>query len=171
MGDLAVSVSLHGAPVADSVLRATTRQPMVLIRARGSQARVRTIMKLKKLLVPLDGSLRSEVILPYVTEIASKFGGDMTLFQVVPDNGPVYANAVAYLESMCGKLGEQGYTANFDVRIGSVADNIIDHADEQKIDMVAMTTQGKGATYPWLLGSVAQKVVTGGTTALMLIKE
>ena len=38
------------------------------------------------------------------------------------------------------------------------------------IDMVAMSTRSKAAMNLWPLGSVAQKVLLGGNTPLMLIK-
>ena len=37
----------------------------------------------KKILVPLDGSKRAERILPYVEELAKKFGSHLVLLQVI----------------------------------------------------------------------------------------
>ena len=36
-----------------------------------------------KILVPLDGSKRAERILPYVEELAQKFGSHLVLMQVI----------------------------------------------------------------------------------------
>ena len=58
----------------------------------------------------------------------------------------------------------------YEVRVGAAADQIIDLADTQVFDMVAMSTQGQNAIGLWPLGSVAQKVMLGGNTPLLLIR-
>jgi len=65
--------------VADKIVRASPRQPLMLIRAKGIRSDVREKRILKKALVPLDGSTRSEVVIPYIREIASKLKMELTL--------------------------------------------------------------------------------------------
>ncbi|MFC1941875.1 universal stress protein [Chloroflexota bacterium] len=55
--------------IADKVVRASTRQPLMLIRAKGSHADIRAKRILKKALVTLDGSTRSEAVFPCIREI------------------------------------------------------------------------------------------------------
>jgi nucleotide-binding universal stress UspA family protein len=56
------------------------------------------------------------------------------------------------------------------VRVGAPADQIIDLANDSASDIVAMSTRGQTAVSLWSLGSVAQKVLLGGNTPLLLIK-
>lgn len=157
--------------VADKVVRATTRQPLLLIRAKGSHPDIRAKRILKKVLVPLDGSLVSEAVIPYVREIAYSLQMELTFLQVLSKNGSTHADAETYLQGWCSWLENKGITANYELRNGAAADEIIDLADEQAMDMVAMSTHGQTAlSNLWPLGSVAQKVLLGGNTPLLLIR-
>ena len=156
--------------VADKVVRATTRQPVMLIRAKESRSDIREKRILKKALVPMDGSRRSEAVIPYISEIASRLEMELTLLQVVPQTNHTYADAEAYLQSECSKLEDEGITAGYKVSVGAIADEIIDLADELAFDLVAMSTRGRTGIGPWSLGSVAQKVFLGGNTPLLLVR-
>ena len=156
--------------VADKVVRATTRQPLLLIRAKGSHPDMRAKRILKKALVPLDGSINSEAVIPDIMEIAPNLQMELTLLQVIPRNNHINADAEAYLQSLCRRLEDRGIATRYEVRVGAAADQIIDLADELAIDVVAMSTHGQTAINLWPLGSVAQKVLLGGNTPLLLIR-
>jgi nucleotide-binding universal stress UspA family protein len=156
--------------VADKVVRATTRQPLLLIRAKGAHPDVRAKRILKKALVPLDGSPVSEAVIPYIAAVASSLQMELTLLKVIPKTNHAFSDAEAYLQGWCQQLAEKGIAASPEVRAGSPADQIIDLADETASDMVAMSTRGQSAVSLWSLGSVAQKVLLGGNTPLLLIR-
>ena len=156
--------------VADKIVRTTTRQPLMLIRAKGSHPDIRAKRILKKALVPLDGSVGSEAVIPYITEIAQGLQMELTLFQVLPKTNHIYTDAEAYLQSWCRQFEDKGISTRYDVRVGAAADQIIDLADELASDVVAMSTHGQTAISLWPLGSVAQKVLLGGNTPLLLIR-
>jgi nucleotide-binding universal stress UspA family protein len=156
--------------IADKVIRSTTRQPLLLIRAKGAHPDVRAKRILKKTLVPLDGSVLSEAVIPYISEIARNLQMELTLLQVVPKTNHTFAGAETYLQEWCLQLEKQGIAAGYEVRIGATADQIIDFADETACDLVAMSTRGQTGINLWSLGSIAQKVLLGGNTPLMLIR-
>jgi nucleotide-binding universal stress UspA family protein len=156
--------------VADKVVRATSRQPLLLIRAKGSHADVRAKRILKKALVPLDGSSISEAVIPFIREIARSLQMELTLIQVMPRTNRTFSNAETYLKDWCKRLGNDGITAGYQVKVGAAADQIIDYANETAADLVAMSTRGQTALNLWSLGSVAQKVLLGGDSPLLLIK-
>jgi nucleotide-binding universal stress UspA family protein len=156
--------------VADKVVRATTRLPLMLIRAKGAHPDIRAKRILKKALVPLDGSTGSEAVIPYIMEIAPSLKMELTFLRVIPKANHTYADAEAYLQNWCGCLEEHGITTKYELRVGAAADQIIDLADELAIDVVAMSTHGQNAINLWPLGSVAQKVLLAGNTALLLIR-
>jgi nucleotide-binding universal stress UspA family protein len=156
--------------VADKVVRATTRQPLLLIRAKGTHPDIRAKRIFKRAIVPLDGSMESEAVINYMLEIATNLQMELILLQVVPKTNHMHADAEAYLHSICGQLEDKGIAARYEVRVGAAADQIIDLADELDSDMVAMSTHGRSAISLWPLGSVAQKVLLGGNSPLLLIR-
>jgi len=157
--------------VADKVVRAASRQPVMLIRAKKTRSDLREKRVLKRALVPLDGSLGSRAVIPYISELASRLDMELTLLQVVPRANHGYANAEAYLQNECTKLQEQGITTVCDVRVGYPAEVIIDLANELIVDLVAMSTSGQTGAKFWSLGSVAQKILLEGSTPLLLVKQ
>jgi nucleotide-binding universal stress UspA family protein len=156
--------------VADKVVRATSRQPLLLIRAKGAHPDIRAKRILKKVLVPLDSSSISEAVLPFICDIARNLEMELTLLQVIPKTDRTFHHAELYLKDWCRRLGEDGITAGFQVKIGNAAEQIIDYANEMAADLVAMSTRGQTALNLWSLGSVTQKVLLGGDSPLLLIK-
>ncbi|MFC1941619.1 universal stress protein [Chloroflexota bacterium] len=157
--------------IADKVVRASTRQPLMLIRAKGGHPDIRAKRILKRALVPLDGSTRSEAVFPWIREIAQSLRMEVTLLQVVPGTNHTLANAETYLQSCCSQLNDQGILAGYEVRVGAAAEQIIDVADELATDIVAMSTRGQDSINLWPIGSTTQKVLLGGNTPLLLVKS
>jgi nucleotide-binding universal stress UspA family protein len=156
--------------VADKVVRATSKQPLLLVRAKGAHPEVRAKRILKKALVPLDGSSASESVLPYIGEIARNLDMELTLLRVVHKSENNFTEIEEYLGQWCQRLAEQGVSAGFEVRIGSAAEQIITYADESAFDLIAMTTHGQTAINMFSLGSVAQKILLDGNSPLFLVK-
>ena len=156
--------------VADKIVRATSLQPVMLIRANGAHPDVRAKRILKKVLVPLDGSTESEAVIPFISEIARSLQMEITFVRVVSRNNNGHTAADGYLKNWCNQLKEYSLSAEYYVKTGNAAEEIIDLADELASDLVAMSTRGQAATSLWSLGSVAQKVLLGGNTPLLLIK-
>ncbi len=157
--------------VADKVVRANARQPVMLIRAKQSRSDIREKRLLRKALVPLDGSIGGRVVISYVSEMAFKLAMELTLLQVVPQTGQAQTDAEAYLQSECTKLEIEGITATYKVSVGAIAEQIVDLADELVFDLVAMSTHGRTGVSLWSLGSVAEKVFLGGNTPLLLVRQ
>jgi nucleotide-binding universal stress UspA family protein len=158
--------------VADKVVRGMPRQPVMLVRGKESRSDVREKRILKKALVPLDGSMESRCIVPFMSEIAQGLEMELTLMQVVPQrHTSTFTEAEDYLQGECRELHADGVLANHVVQVGPVADGIIDYAEEYAFDLVAMSTHGRGGVGLWSLGSVAEKVFLGGNTPLLLIRQ
>ncbi len=156
--------------VADKVVRSTTWQPMLLIRAKGAHPDMRAKRILKKALLPMDGSVESEAVMPMVTALAISLQMEITLLRVVPKMNHTLAEVESYLQGWCQRLAEKGITSRYEIRAGSPADHIIDLADESACDLVAMSTHSQTMGSLWPLGSVAQKVLLGGNTPLLLVR-
>ena len=156
--------------VADKVVRAT-RQPVALIRAGSAHPEVGEQGMMNKALVPLDGSTESERVLTYISELALILGTELTLLQVVTENNHACADAEDYLKEVCSWLNDRGIPTGYEIRTGAAAEGIIDLADEMNADMVAMSTRGRSGVSRWTLGSVAEKVLLGGDTPLLLARS
>ena len=132
----------------------------------------------KKILVPLDGSELAAGILPQVAELAQKFQAELTLLHVCPGEEPEVAAAAApgagrvcaaYLGLLGKGLKAQGLQVNWVCLTGAPAREIIRYAKEQKVDLIALATHGRGEV-AWLLGSIAKKVLTHASVPVMLFR-
>jgi len=156
--------------VADKVVRSTTRQPLLLIRAKGAHPDMRAKRIFKKALLPLDGTPESEAVMNVLTTIAARLKMEIILLRVLPKMTHALAEVETYLNGWCHRLEEAGVDSRYEVRIGAPADQIIDLADEAACDMVAMTTHSHMVGNMWPLGSIAQKVLLAGNTPLLLVR-
>ncbi len=138
----------------------------------------------KKILVPLDGSKVSASVLPQVIELAKAFSSQVILFHSCTASvdpamgeaaGQVKDIAAAAEQKACETflsdaargLKEQGIDVNTVCVTGSPALEIIGYADENKVDLIVMASHGRGEV-AWILGSVAERVVTHATVPLLL---
>ncbi|MEW6387557.1 MAG: universal stress protein [Thermodesulfobacteriota bacterium] len=136
-----------------------------------------------KILVPLDGSELAAKVLPSVAELAKTFNSKVTLIhvchtEVIGEASPgVLAAAPAAEKKACeaflAKAGQQlegqGVKANTICLEGVPAREIIGYADKNKMELIAMTTHGRGEV-AWVLGSVAEKVVSHATVPVLLFR-
>lgn len=190
-----IAMSTHGrsgvsrwvmGSVADKVLRGASC-PILLISARKSEEPKLETVVLKRILLPLDGSPLGESALPHVEELASKTNAEVLLLQVViplertiPIEGytvhlaDVYADVLAqaktYLTKMEQRLKQKGIAARYEVISGLPASVIIDYARDKAVNLVAMSTHGRSGVSRWVLGSVADKVLHGCRSPLLLVR-
>jgi nucleotide-binding universal stress UspA family protein len=188
-----VTISTHGrsgisrltlGSVADKVVRGT-KKPVALIRAKGTRPEVREKDILHKALVPLDGSKASEVVIPYIEDLASKLEIEVTLLHMLTLDSHIFkkrqlkqtesliVSAKDYIEKVAAQLKQKGIvtTAEFmEVTQGTEAEEIIKLADKTQTDVVAMSTHGRSGIGRWAFGSVAYRVLHEGNTPLLLVK-
>jgi nucleotide-binding universal stress UspA family protein len=141
----------------------------------------------KKILVPLDGSETSEVILPEIEKLASAFGASICLLHVVPTlifpgtmeavvQYETIAEALtkegeAYLRKIEKRLKDKGFTVEGLLQRGNEAQRILEQCDQEDIGLIAMYTHGRSGVSRWLLGSVAEKVVRHATKPILLVRS
>ena len=176
--------------VANKIIRGS-RQPVMLVRAKGDWPDVREQSVLRKILVPVDSSPESEAIMPYIEKLASRLKAELILLRVVEQTYHVYgdsqwitkipysekemepmkARASGYLRKVEDSLKDRGITTESLVRAGHPAQEIIKLAQEINIDLVAMSTHAQTGIYRWVFGSIADKVLHAGTTPLLVVKN
>ncbi len=173
--------------IAAKVLRATGK-PVLLIRAPAKREAVQQRRLIRKILVPLDGSGPGESAIPYAEALAQASGAELVLAQVLepaitwgsyegyasyraPEDWETRkASATAYLDDVGKQLKERGITASSVVVLGSPAEQIIDYAKANSIDLIAMSTHGRSGIGRWVFGSVADKVLHAGDTPVLVVR-
>ena len=142
----------------------------------------------KKILVPLDGSPRSELILSPVEALAPEFGAMVILLRVIePDQSmlsPQEAHAEVnidlmrakrtevenYLAGLRGEFREKGIEVKNMVHLGPVVDTIIDVAHQEAVDLIAMASHGRTGLERVFYGSVAAGVLQRVSRPLLLVR-
>jgi nucleotide-binding universal stress UspA family protein len=135
----------------------------------------------ERILVPLDGSICGENILPRVEELASNRKAGICLLRVVsarafPGVDPVEAEvkvvreAEEYLQGLESQLKAKGLDVDTHVRYGNDVDEILDHAAQKDIKMLAMSTPGYRGVKRLLFGNVAEKVIRHTPKPVFLVR-
>ena len=134
-----------------------------------------------RILVPLDGSALAEGILAQVRELGGPLGATLTLVRVV--ERPTYPmldvsaaqareaeEAVRYLDRVKAGLEAEGFRVQTEALLGDPATAILDHVAKAEADAIAMSTHGRSGLGRWLLGSVAEKVLSGSEVPVLLYR-
>lgn len=147
-----------------------------------------------RVLVPLDGSERSEAILGPVGALVKPLGGQLILLHVSenidylnehPDYCEVCRAARAagteldiepvrarhYLDGVADRLRTDGFTVTTQVETGGAASTIIKVADQQQADLIAMATHGRSGLRQVIMGSVATDTVRRAGVPLLLVRS
>jgi nucleotide-binding universal stress UspA family protein len=80
------------------------------------------------------------------------------------------AETLAYMQSARGKLQRAGFRTSFLIRQGAIAESILRVAAECQADVIVMSTHGRSGVKRWLLGSIADRVVTHSDFPVLLIR-
>ena len=166
--------------------------PVLLIRPReGKPPDPDSERLFGRVLVPLDGSGYSEEVLPWGVALGELGGADYVLVEVIQppmvlgppygtfppphvDDAQLHAQRTAskdYLEGVAGRLRTREFRVETIVRVAaSTAQGILEQAENNGVDLIAMATHGRGGLGRVFLGSVADKVVRGATTPVLLLR-
>ena len=139
----------------------------------------------RKILVPLDGSILAEKVLPHAQALAKSEGAEIILLRVPMSPSPEFLarnpslgttiiqdaeiETETYLQKEVDELRKDGTRVTSMMCEGPVPDTILAAADEVHADLIAMSTHGRSGIQRMLLGSVADKVVHLSHIPVMLI--
>ncbi len=136
----------------------------------------------KTILVPLDGSPLAETALPHAIAMAKTFGARLRLLRAaeadtLPGVDPteaqvtVVGEAESYLRNVIERLAANGFRrVDTSVWYGSPVTAILEAARLREADLIVMTTHGRSGLGRLVMGSVAEAVVRGTTTPILLIR-
>jgi nucleotide-binding universal stress UspA family protein len=137
------------------------------------------------ILVPLDGSTLAECVLPHVIAIAPVTNARVTLLHVLqhPHNGngssavdPVEwhlqkQKSEKYLEQIVNRLNDSGLLGVESVILeGTPANSVIDFAQNNNVDLIALSTHGNSGLSGWNVSSVVQKILLRSYKSILLVR-
>jgi nucleotide-binding universal stress UspA family protein len=140
-------------------------------------------------LVPLDGSERAEAILPHVEDLAQRYNATVIFLQVIepvpivpslegawPALDPLELErptreAEAYLTALRGEFREKGIKARKYVAHGAVVETIINVAEREGADFIAMASHGRSGLARVFYGSVAAGILQRVDRPLLIIRS
>ena len=144
----------------------------------------------KKILVPLDGSDRAEAILPHVEELAKRYGSQIVFMRVVEGDYfvPGYQEVVdisgyeqeytrrkkeveAYLESVKRRFSDKGIDNKPVISYDSVVQSILNTAEAEAVDLIAIASHGRSGLARAFYGSVASGVLNRIDRPLLIIRS
>jgi len=152
------------------------------------------------ILVPLDGSVLAETVIPYAQHLATTLSADLVLLRVVTprersrllaeemvdswdDTLPpredldrqiwelLHDEAKSYLTAQAEQLQAAGFKVETQVSVGQPAAMIIAQTEAIHPTMIVMASHGYSGLQRWALGSVADRVVSVSTTPVMIIRS
>src|SRR4030043_1558088 len=135
----------------------------------------------QRVLVPLDGSRCAENVLPKVEELASDLKAGVCLLRVTAAHTfpgmdqteaqvKVVEEAKEYLHHLEEPLKAKGLDVDTHVRYGADATEILAHAAQKEIDLIAMSTHGRSGLKRWFFGSVAERVLRHSPKPVFLVR-
>ena len=131
----------------------------------------------QKILVPLDGSELGECVLPYVKEITR--GCDVKEVILLEVIEPIYAKkaenatvevAREYLSRIQSQLSSKGVGISSEVLVGKTAWTIIEFAERNAVDLIAIAKHGHSGIRQWVRGSVADKISSSSRIPVLMIR-
>lgn len=129
--------------------------------------------KLRRIVVPLDGSHRSGSILQHVGPLANATGSKLLFLTVVDprakDAMPVEVIARNLFREQ-KQLHRQHVQTELVIRYGDPAAEILACSDDQHADLVALSTHGRTGLDRALYGSVAESVLREGRLPVLVLR-
>jgi len=168
--------------VADKIL-CVSSIPIWLIRASTAESVPYDKWPQRTLLVPLDGSVLAEKVLPHVKVLAKQPG--MPAVNVVllrvdeppTTSGHYFRNIPEsreeieqYLANVETQLKRSKIKVQSEISSGDPAEQIVSYGQENPFSIIVMSTHGHSGMSRWLYGSVATKVLEHAATPIFLVR-
>lgn len=145
------------------------------------------VVKIRRIMVPLDFSDHSHKALSYAVKLAEQFDSELELVHVVTP--VIYAEGMvlpAAMENLdceteknarkeLAKLAKRNEVAALEhkttVLTGTPYDEIVSHARRRETDLLLITTHGRTGLQHFLLGSTAEKILRHAPCPVMVVRD
>jgi nucleotide-binding universal stress UspA family protein len=173
--------------VADAVIRRSDR-PVLLVK-RDPERVVPSgafpdAAPFRRVLLPVDGTLTAEAVIPYLIAVTGTVGVHVTLLRVHPalafdgrpEQGPLLRERSdvlidSYLSTLAARVSATGVAVGWRAVVhGENAETIMNVANEEGADLIAMTTSGPGGADRFLFGSVGDAVVRQAPQNVLVLR-
>jgi nucleotide-binding universal stress UspA family protein len=157
--------------------------PLLLVQSTGVKDGEAPVMR--RILVALDGSIISERALPFARALAKAFDSELVLMTVpaVPEMSNYRAAAEAvdairaeaevsirhFLDAVARSLREEGLKVRIMVTGTMPARTIVSISESEDVDMIMLTSHGRGGLDLLFAGSVAQRVVQSTRNPVFMV--
>lgn len=141
-------------------------------------------MNVKKILVPIDYSLGSNTAMTYAESLAREYDAELHLVHVYEQpfayvDGGFSSAVIPELtpadlereETRFEAVTPQGVKFQRQFIVGLPADELVQYASENEIDLVVMGTHGRTGLSRLLMGSVAEAVLRRAPCPVLTIKQ
>ncbi len=142
---------------------------------------------IRKVIVPLDGSLFGEHALPSALAIARRAEAELQIVHVHPPLAPLYAGGEIvtdlgideqliqrerdYLKDVIARVRKLATVPTKERLLdGPVAEALAAHIEAEKADLVVMSTHGRGPLSRFWLGSVADRLIRESAAPMLLVR-
>jgi nucleotide-binding universal stress UspA family protein len=155
--------------VTEEVLRHSTI-PVLVVHPLGTSKKK---LRLKRIVVALDGSHRSASILPHVAPLAQATGSKL-LFMTAVDPRTKNDLPVEVVSKNLFReqklMHRQGIRTELAIRYGEPATEILAYSDVQDADLLALSTHGRTGVDRMVYGSVAESVLRNGELPMLVLR-
>ena len=148
--------------------------------------------ELQKILVPLDGSIFAENVIPYVESLADGMDSEVILLRIIKPiefphwgtSGPwvdwakyekdLMAKAERetkrYLSKKESALRNKGLKVSSASLVGKPTQTILQYAEYNSVSLIALATHGFSGITGWAIGSVAYKIIEVSSKPILLVR-
>lgn len=158
--------------IAESVLR-TSPVPVLVVRTPEEKKKPAQF-RIRRIVVPIDGSTLALGIAPHVAELVKAFGAEVVLVHVLPPKpalGETVAHAERVVETAKALFADEGVDCDSLISTGDPAEEILYTVAQKKADFIACSTHGRTGIARAVLGSVAEKVLRSSPVPLLVARS
>jgi len=137
-----------------------------------------------RILVPLDGSLVAECVLPHIISIGQAFNAEIMLLHVLENNRAGTSTqlfdllnwqinkteAKLYLERIGDRLQKSGLQTKAIVLEGPVTESITEFVQGQEMKLVILSSHGQSGLRKWGISSVTHKIILSAPTSMLIVR-
>jgi nucleotide-binding universal stress UspA family protein len=125
---------------------------------------------LDRVLLPIDFSEQSMMMFDCAIDLKELGSRMITLLHVKQRGTKLSEEDKKKLESLVDRLHDAGFDASSVIREGDPGSIILEEADSEHVDIIAMASAGKGKAEEFLVGSVSMAVVRHSAKPVLLDK-
>jgi nucleotide-binding universal stress UspA family protein len=138
-------------------------------------ARDEETRSIRNLLLPVDGSDLSALVIPAALEFAGLFEGRVVLLRVLDakktaDEAEERKEAEVHLQGLAREFERKGIDTLLLVEKGDPVEEILKTARFHGADLLAMTTHGRSGLSRLVTGSVTEEVLRRATAPLLVVR-